>query len=1034
MGCLIVATLIVAGRGGPADASPEDEIAAAVQRFSLERPPEGLDEIRVHSAFMDDFGDIHARVEGYRQGIRVVGSDYRRHLFRTEDPERDRLLSPPPDLGKFKFDDEPARLAPEEAEKLAAESFRSLETPVSPLSSELLYVEHGGLYAQTYVVHVSLQDARDLGDSEWSVDVDATSGEILGRTAQSRQSYANSDGRSRHYGTVTLRTSFDGDYYRLEDRTRAVDGGAITATSRRGPDGGFVWGNGVEFLSKTSEFGDHGDLDVNAMDVNGGPLGPAGQTAGVDVLHGAGIAWDFYVSLFGRNGPFADGSPFRIAVHADTTAYSHHDRRITTHMRDGACGSDTDLTILAHEIGHGFYASEISTPGRDGESGGIDEATADIFGKLTEMFWYGGGTGLPVTYADWTVSRCGAPIRYLDRPLRDGVSPNAWSAAIEGPPALDEHHSSGPIRRMFYFLAEGVGPYNAHGESSPLLDGGVAGLGIPLAARVYYDAVTTYLPLHTPKFADLRVAMELSSRTSQVKKAVQDVFAAVGVGDRADRIGPDVGSIERLTGPERSMSAIVTDPSGVERVEYRSGTTSWGVATQEPWSVRIPSTVVSGVYPVDVCALDKLENQTCVSVTVRVDAKSPTILSFHFLDKFAPINGKPVDFRGSDSVELLRAEIVLKPSGSFVALPVWEHNFAPATTAFARQVPVYVPTNLPSGVHTLEAVLMDGALNTSVLRIPMVWDKVPPDLCDVQISPVVGPSTPFVTNTRDAVTGVVEVEVRVDGRLVEKEALTPTPGEAKRVFSYDSDETPGAHTVKVACRDRAGNTSTVTKNFYVNEPPRGTINLLSQTTLPEGHYVWYEVRATDTEGLASFTGTQTCTSTGTRNLEFRFSGPATSFVRSLGGRGFVIGDVCRVWISVTDIHGGQTTLLRDFTVTYAPPTTDPACNARDFSQADGSVITFSVGAKTGYVDFRYSSWLDYDGFSVRCRDGGTINGQSAFSTGCVYAVREFGKPPPPATKLTIACNSSLLELTVTTICWGTDGDEGIWDASFSCAY
>jgi hypothetical protein len=48
----------------------------------------------------------------------------------------------------------------------------------------------------------------------------------------------------------------------------------------------------------------------------GAPLSPAGQTAGADAHHSAAWAWDLYVDLFGRHGPYGDGMGFSVIVHS----------------------------------------------------------------------------------------------------------------------------------------------------------------------------------------------------------------------------------------------------------------------------------------------------------------------------------------------------------------------------------------------------------------------------------------------------------------------------------------------------------------------------------------------------------------------------------------------------------------------------------------------------------------------------------------------------------------------------------------------
>jgi len=99
----------------------------------------------------------------------------------------------------------------------------------------------------------------------------------------------------------------------------------------------------------------------------------------------------------------------------------------------------------------------------DGEAGGLNEATSDIFGTAVE--WY---ANLASDNPDYLIGELvnlngdGTPLRYLDRPSRDGRSADCWSSTLGG---LDPHYSSGPLNHWFYLASEGSGAKVINGVS-----------------------------------------------------------------------------------------------------------------------------------------------------------------------------------------------------------------------------------------------------------------------------------------------------------------------------------------------------------------------------------------------------------------------------------------------------------------------------------------------------------------------------------------------------------------------------------------
>jgi Zn-dependent metalloprotease len=171
-----------------------------------------------------------------------------------------------------------------------------------------------------------------------------------------------------------------------------------------------------------------------------------------------------------------------------------------------------------------------------GESGGLNEATSDIFGTLVE--WYAGNSADAGDYLiGEKVVRSGFgrdALRYMDRPSRDGASADCWSTSVGD---LDVHYSSGVANHFAYLLAEGSGARTVGGVryDSPTCDGStVSGIGRDKLGAIWYRALTVHMTSSTDyagaRAATLSAAEELYGAGSTEYAAVGAAWSAVNVG------------------------------------------------------------------------------------------------------------------------------------------------------------------------------------------------------------------------------------------------------------------------------------------------------------------------------------------------------------------------------------------------------------------------------------------------------------------------------------------------------------------------
>ncbi|MFF1308825.1 M4 family metallopeptidase [Streptomyces sp. NPDC058307] len=340
-------------------------------------------------------------------------------------------------------------------------------------------------------------------------------------------------GTTMYSGTVTLGTTQSGSTYNLTDGARGGHktynlnhGTSGTGTLFSGPDD--VWGNGSA---------------SNA------------ETAGADAHYGAALTWDYYKNVQGRSGIRGDG----------VGAYSraHYGNNYVNAFWDDSCfcmtygdGSGnthplTAIDVAGHEMTHGV-TSNTAGLNYSGESGGLNEATSDIFGTAVEFYANNSSdVGDYLIGEKIDINGDGTPLRYMDKPSKDGASKDSWYSGIG---SVDVHYSSGPANHFFYLLSEGSGTKTINGVTynSPTSDGlPVTGIGRDKAEKIWFRALTTKFTSTTnyaaARTGTLAAAGELYGTTSAEYTAVANAWAGVAVGSRPGGGGGGGTSFESTT-------------------------------------------------------------------------------------------------------------------------------------------------------------------------------------------------------------------------------------------------------------------------------------------------------------------------------------------------------------------------------------------------------------------------------------------------------------------------------------------------------
>ncbi|MFF9163453.1 M4 family metallopeptidase [Streptomyces longwoodensis] len=532
-----VAALVAAAvQSGAASAAPSSAAAAArpgaesvrltpAQRAELIRQADaakattarelGLgaqEALVVRDVVKDADGTVHTRYERTYAGLPVLGGDLVVDTAKSGDTRgvvkatraTIKVASLTPAV--------PADQARKQALRLAADAGAdSADAGRAP--RKVVWAANGTPVLAYETVVGGLQE--DGTPNELHVVTDAGTGKKL----FAYQGIETGTGNTMYSGTVTLGTSQSGSTYTLTDTARGNHktynlnrGTSGTGTLFSGPDD--VWGNGSA---------------SNA------------ETAGADAHYGAALTWDYYKSVHGRSGIRGDGVGAYSRVHYGNNYVNAFwsDSCFCMTYGDGSGNTHplTAIDVAGHEMTHGV-TSNTAGLNYSGESGGLNEATSDIFGTSVEFYANNASdVGDYLIGEKIDINGNGTPLRYMDKPSKDGASKDSWYSGIG---SVDVHYSSGPANHFFYLLSEGSGAKVINGVSynSPTSDGlPVTGIGRAKAEKIWFRALSTKFTSTTnyagARTGTLAAAGELYGTSSAEYKAVQDAWAAVAVGARS---------------------------------------------------------------------------------------------------------------------------------------------------------------------------------------------------------------------------------------------------------------------------------------------------------------------------------------------------------------------------------------------------------------------------------------------------------------------------------------------------------------------
>ncbi|MEU6125723.1 M4 family metallopeptidase [Streptomyces sp. NPDC047123] len=557
----------------------------------------------VRDVTKDRDGTVHTRYERTYDGLPVLGGDL---VVDTAESGKTEGVTKAA-KAQLKGVDTSADIKASAAEKQAlgaAKAEGSKKTDANRAPRKVVWLAEGKPVLAYETVVGGLQ--HDGTPNELHVVTDAATGKKLFQW----QGVENGTGNTQYSGQVTVGSVQSGSTYNLTDSGRGNHktynlnrGTSGTGTLFSGPDD--IWGNGQA---------------ANA------------ETAGADAAYGAQLTWDYYKNVHGRTGIRGDGVGAYSRVHYGNNYVNAfwQDSCFCMTYGDGTGNAKplTSIDVAAHEMTHGVTAATGNMT-YSGESGGLNEATSDIFAAAVEF-----NANNATDKGDYLVGEKidingnGTPLRYMDKPSKDGASKDSWYSGIGN---VDVHYSSGVANHFYYLLSEGSGKKEINGVQydSPTSDGlPVTGIGRDKASLIWFKALTTKFTTTTnyaaARTGTLAAAGELYGTTSAEYTAVANAWAAVNVGSRpgGEQPGTDYENTTDVAIPDRG-AAVTSTVNVTGRTGNAPSALKVGVDIVHTWrgDLKIDLLAPDGtVYPLKASsASDSADN---VKETYTVNASS----------------------------------------------------------------------------------------------------------------------------------------------------------------------------------------------------------------------------------------------------------------------------------------------------------------------------------------------------------------------------------------------------------------------------
>ena len=518
--------------GADADRTPQADRARALLAGPAARQAHraDADTFVANDVIVDQDGTEHVRMQRTYAGLPVIGGDLVVH-------SRDgQILGISQTLRSDARPNLRAGISGDAAITAAGADFGTAFDGVSD-ATRVIYARGTAPTLAYQVVFNGIQ--ADQTPTEMHYIVDAGNGRVLDKWdtvyTKGKPGGGGGTGGTGTNATGTAKTLFSGN---VPIVTNSASGSFSMVDNSRG-------GNAVNDMNNRTS--GSGTLFTDADNVWGDNTTGNRATVAGDAMYGVGKTWDYYQTVHGRNGIANDGRGALSKVHYGRNYVNAFwsDSTFSMSYGDGNGSSYyplVNIDVAGHEMSHGVTSRSANLT-YSGESGGLNEATSDIFGTMVEFYAnnandtpdYLIGEEIYVSNPNGTKA-----LRYMFKPNIDGSSPDCYSGSLG---SLDVHYSSGVANHFFYLLAEGATVPAGFGSgtsfnlspASLVCNGNTAagGIGRDAAQKIWYRALTVYMTSSTnyagARAATLSAAADLYGNGSANYNAVAATWSAVGV-------------------------------------------------------------------------------------------------------------------------------------------------------------------------------------------------------------------------------------------------------------------------------------------------------------------------------------------------------------------------------------------------------------------------------------------------------------------------------------------------------------------------
>ncbi len=473
------------------------------------------DQFLARDVVIDADGSEHVRFDRKHKGLRVIGGDIVVHAnAKGQSKGYSHTLSK-----TVQIETVPA-LTESTAIALAEQRFAGVRSAIPTTADIVVYAQSEARLAYEVLVQ---GEARDGTPSEMHFIVDAMDGKMIDQWDAVATTAAIGSAKSLFNGTVSVNTdSQTTGGYAMRDLTRGNS--SINNMNKR------TTGSGSLMLDADNVWGNFATSDV--------------ATVAGDVAYGTAKTWDYFKSVHGRNGIGNDGLGSLSKIHVGRNYVNAYWNDSCKCMSYGDGDGTTyyplvAIDVIGHEMAHGVMNATAKLV-YSGESGGLNEASSDIFGMLIKF--YANNPNAPGNYlngeklliSNTGVSNPTKAFRYMFKPSLDGKSADCYSSSVG---SLDVHLSSGVANHFAYLLAEGaVVPSGFNLTPAQLVCNGntaLTAIGRDALGKIWYRALTVYMTSGTnyagARVATLNAASDLYGANSVQRNAVASAWSAVGV-------------------------------------------------------------------------------------------------------------------------------------------------------------------------------------------------------------------------------------------------------------------------------------------------------------------------------------------------------------------------------------------------------------------------------------------------------------------------------------------------------------------------